>query len=80
MLAEVLAFRQRETGEPLCGSNRRSARRRNLRLSISLHCWVWVFNSLSMKRFHGILAGNVHECSLIISIGKASIMHLGSNR
>jgi hypothetical protein len=71
MLAEVLAFRQRETGEPLCGSNRRSARRRHLRLSISLNCWVWVSNCLSMKCFHGVLVGNVHECSLIISIGKA---------
>ena len=29
---------------------------------------------MSMKRFHGVLAGNVHECSLIISIGKARVM------
>jgi len=29
MLAEVLTFLQRETGDPLCGGHRRSARRRN---------------------------------------------------
>jgi hypothetical protein len=25
-----------------------------------------------MKHFHGVLAGNAHECSLILRIGKAS--------
>src|SRR6266404_34527 len=29
-----------------------------------------VFNPLSMKSFHGVSAGNVHECSLKPGIGK----------
>jgi hypothetical protein len=27
---------------------------------------------LSLKRFHGVPAGSIHECSLKLSIGKAS--------
>jgi hypothetical protein len=27
-----------------------------------------------MKSFHGVLAGNVHECSLKLSIGKVSVV------
>jgi hypothetical protein len=34
-----------------------------------------VSNPLSIKRFHGALAGNMHECSLKSSIGKASTVH-----
>jgi hypothetical protein len=33
-----------------------------------------VSNSLSLKSFHGVLAGNVHECLLKSSIGKVSII------
>jgi hypothetical protein len=31
---------------------------------------MYVRNPLSMKHFHGVSVGNVHECSLISSIGK----------
>jgi hypothetical protein len=55
---------------------RRSAKRRNLPLSISLHCRMCVSNLLSMKSFHEVLAGNVYECLLKSSIGKASIFSL----
>ena len=33
---------------------------------------MYVRNPLSMKHFHGVSVGNVHECSLISSIGKVS--------
>jgi hypothetical protein len=36
---------------------------------------VCIYNPLSMKRFHGALAGNVHECSLKLSIGKARLLY-----
>ena len=32
-----------------------------------------IHNPLSVKHFHGVSAGNVHECSLKPRIGKASI-------
>ena len=35
---------------------------------------VYVHNPLSVKHFHGASAGNVHECSLKSSIGKASFL------
>jgi hypothetical protein len=34
---------------------------------------MYVSNPLSMKSFHEALAGNVHECLLKPSIGKASL-------
>jgi hypothetical protein len=54
--------------------NRRSAKRRNLPLSISLHCRMCVSHLLSMKSFHEVLAGNVSECLLKSGIGKARIV------
>jgi hypothetical protein len=33
---------------------------------------MYVHNLLSMKHFHEALAGNIHECSLKLSIGKVS--------
>ena len=36
-----------------------------------------VFNPLSMKSFHKVLAGNVHEYLLKSSIGKASVVSGG---
>jgi hypothetical protein len=70
MLAEVLALLQRETGE-LGEGNRIGAGRKNLPLSISLQYRMCVSNPSSMKSFHGVLAGNVHEYLLKSSIGKA---------
>jgi hypothetical protein len=35
-----------------------------------------VYNLLSMKRFQGVLVGNVHNCLLKTSIGKASLLIL----
>ena len=35
---------------------------------------VHVHNLLNMKRFHGVLAGNVHESSLKSRIGKVRII------
>src|SRR5215468_6626621 len=32
-------------------------------------CWARVHNPLSVKYFHGLSAGNTHECSLKLSIG-----------
>jgi hypothetical protein len=35
-----------------------------------LQCWTRVHNPLSVKRFHGVSAGNTHECSLKSRIGE----------
>jgi hypothetical protein len=53
------------------GGDRIGAGRRHLPLSISLQCQMYVSNPLSLKSFHEALAGNVHECLLKPSIGKA---------
>jgi hypothetical protein len=37
-----------------------------------LQCWRCAHNPLSVKHFHGVLAGNVHERSLKSRIGKVS--------
>lgn len=36
---------------------------------------VYVHNLLSMKSFHGVLAGNVYQCLLKTNIGKVSFFH-----
>jgi hypothetical protein len=38
---------------------------------------VYVHNPLSVKHFHGVLAGNVHEDSLKSHIGKVSSISSG---
>ena len=53
MLAEVFVFLQRETDEPLCGSH-----------AYPYTAEYGCSNLLSMKRFHGVWAGNAHDCSL----------------
>ena len=37
---------------------------------------MYVHNLLSMKSFHGALAGKVHECSLTLSIGRVRSIHI----
>ena len=41
-------------------------------LTIRRQCRIHVCKPLRIKRFHGVRAGNAHECSLKLSIGKAS--------
>ena len=41
---------------------------------------VYVHNLLSMKHFHGVSAGNPHECSLKLSIGKVRIKYLSIHK
>src|SRR5262245_21540509 len=57
----------------ICRRRKRCWKRwRNTRLAGTLH------NPLSVKHFHAVWAGNVHECSLKSCIGKASLYPLGS--
>jgi hypothetical protein len=40
-------------------------------VEIFLQCSRYIYNPLSVKSFHGVSAGSMHECSLKLRIGKA---------
>ena len=46
-------------------------------LDIRLQCRIHSCNPLRRKSFHGVLAGNVQECSLKLSIGKVRVLDDG---
>src|SRR6266487_7204445 len=51
-----------------------SAGRRHLPWKTSLQCSIYTSKSLSVKRFYGVLTGNVQEYSLQSSIRKVSYL------
>jgi hypothetical protein len=59
MGVEVLAFLQREIGEPLCGRQAKESP-----VEPILQCRVYVRKQLNMKHFHVVLTRSIHECSL----------------
>jgi hypothetical protein len=68
----VLALLPHETGEQCGGRHHIETGRRELPLSISLQCRISIHKPLSVKHFHGVSGGNVHECSMKSRVGKAS--------
>ena len=73
MLAEVLAFLQRETGERWSGgSQRRQAKGVPAKPIPTIR--MCVHKLLSVKHFHAVSTRNAHECLLKSSFGKASLI------
>ena len=77
LLTEVLALPPHETGAQWGGgaSPKRRAKEPPAEYSSTM-LDVHVHNLLNMKRFHGVLAGNVHESSLKSRIGKVSCVNI----
>jgi hypothetical protein len=72
LLAEVRAFLQQETASHCVGAIAEAPGDGISRWPYPYTTGYGCSNSLSMKRFHEVWAGNGHECSLKSSIGKAS--------
>jgi hypothetical protein len=64
ILVAALTLLQQETSEQLVGALPKHRAKEPFAEHIPPILDMYVHNLLSMKRFHGVLAGNVHECSL----------------